>query len=233
MKQPYWLLMAGVVAIATIIGGSLASMNHSLRPSTAPITAEPTGSPPISTPSPTAPSPAAPAPPTTPPPPTAAAERLTAQSKLTLTGLGPVQIGMTVAAASQAAGTPLVSSSDMPTDPGCSYLKLQDGPENIGFMVVDDQIARIDIWANPNITTPSGAKLGDPEEKILELYGDQIEVSPHPYGDGSGRAHYLTFMPRDAGDRNYRLIFETDNDGRVVQLRAGRLPEVSWIEGCL
>jgi CubicO group peptidase (beta-lactamase class C family) len=36
----------------------------------------------------------------------------------------------------------------------------------------------------------------------------------------------------NTGDRNFRVYFVTQN-GQVIQMRAGRLPEVSWSEGCL
>lgn len=39
------------------------------------------------------------------------------------------------------------------------------------------------------------------------------------------------FIPRDEEDSNYRVIFETDGQ-KVVRYRAGKLPEVGYIEGC-
>lgn len=42
---------------------------------------------------------------------------------------------------------------------------------------------------------------------------------------------YLTFVPKDATDKNYRLIFETSKN-RVTRFRSGKLPEVEYIEGC-
>ena len=40
--------------------------------------------------------------------------------------------------------------------------------------------------------------------------------------------HYL--KPSDPA-LPYRLVFETDGE-RVTRYRAGRLPEVEWVEGC-
>jgi hypothetical protein len=45
------------------------------------------------------------------------------------------------------------------------------------------------------------------------------------------RGNYLTFIPQDRPDRNYRLVFETDGD-RVTNFRSGQVPEVEAIEGC-
>jgi hypothetical protein len=40
----------------------------------------------------------------------------------------------------------------------------------------------------------------------------------------------LHFIPR-TGSKN-RMVFETDESDRVVLIRAGRQPEVNYIEGC-
>ena len=42
---------------------------------------------------------------------------------------------------------------------------------------------------------------------------------------------YLTYVPKDKSDRNYRVVFETDGK-RVLGFRAGKLPEVEFVEGC-
>jgi hypothetical protein len=43
--------------------------------------------------------------------------------------------------------------------------------------------------------------------------------------------HYLTLMPKDVADKNYRVVFEALND-RVTQFRSGQVPEVEYMEGC-
>ena len=55
------------------------------------------------------------------------------------------------------------------------------------------------------------------------------EVAAHKYVAGG---HYLTFVPDDPADADLRLIFETDASSKVTQFRAGRLPEVAYVEGC-
>jgi hypothetical protein len=94
-------------------------------------------------------------------------------------------------------------------------------------MVTEGRISRIDV-DNPNITTPSGARIGFTERQIYELYPGYIRSEPHAY---IGAGHYLYFVPRDAEDQNYRLIFET-NGNQVMRMRSGKLPDVTWIEGC-
>lgn len=156
--------------------------------------------------------------------------KITNQSKLAINGIGSIRVGMTVAEAAKASGTKLVKSGSAPLDPNCDYVRPQGSPKGIGFMVTNGRIARVDVYDNKSITTLSGAKIGDTEARIKALYPGQIKVSPHEYTGYMG-GHYLTFVPKDKSDGNYRLVFETDGK-RVVNFRAGKLPEVEYVEGC-
>lgn len=167
--------------------------------------------------------------------------RLNEQSKVALRGIGPIQVGMTVAAAETAARIQLVEKGGRAGMGGCYYLSAKTDLQNLAFMVISerednrvernkDRIVRVDVYKGSRITTLSGAKIGDRESRIKSLYPGQIKVTPHEYTGDSG-GNYLTFMPKDVVDRNYRLIFETLN-GRVTQYRAGKLPEVEYVEGC-
>ncbi|MGG6265516.1 hypothetical protein ACQ4M3_05865 [Leptolyngbya sp. AN03gr2] len=153
---------------------------------------------------------------------------LSSNSKLALKGIGAIQVGMTVAQASKAIGQPLVSQGEPAPGSNCSYVAPQRSIQGLNFMVIGDRIARIDVRRSSPITTLSGAKIGDSEARIKQLYPGQITVTPHKYRPNG---HYLTFTPKDAADRNYRLIFETDGK-QVTDFRSGRLPEVTWVEGC-
>lgn len=153
--------------------------------------------------------------------------RLTTASRVQANGIGPVRIGMTVPEAEQATGMRLVGIGHSSEDGSCFYVGPEDDALDIGFMVMNGEIARVDVGRNSPILTLSGAGVGDSEARIFALYPGQIEVRGHPYVVG----HYLTFVPRDEVDKQYRVIFETQDD-RVTAYRAGRLPEVLLIEGC-
>jgi hypothetical protein len=157
--------------------------------------------------------------------------RLTNQSKLSLRGIESVRVGMTVAEASKAAGTQLVSlnGSPLPTKSSCFYVKAKTGPNGVEFMLDNGRIARIDVVKNSRVTTLKGAKIGDSEARIKSLYPG-IKVTPHKYTFQTG-GHYMTFVPKDSADKNYRLIFETDGS-RVSQFRSGKLPQVELVERC-
>ncbi|MDJ0701690.1 MAG: hypothetical protein QNJ46_00270 [Leptolyngbyaceae cyanobacterium MO_188.B28] len=154
-------------------------------------------------------------------------KRLNNEAKVTIAGLGPIHVGMTLAEASKAAEVSFIPLGGSASG-SCRYFQPQEGPEGIGFMVVNGQIIRIDIWPGSSITTLSGAGIDSTEAEIEALYPGQIEVSSHKYTDGQ----YLTFIPEDVGAKLYRLVFETDAEGRVTQYRAGQFPAVTWVEGC-
>ena len=154
--------------------------------------------------------------------------KLTERSLLALNGIGPIRVGMTVDEASRAAGVRLVKSYTPLNEEFCSYFKPQGEPKGISFMVTKGRLVRVDI-SNEQVTSIKGAKIGDTEEQIFSLYPGQIRVIKNPLGS---RGNNLTFVPRDAADSNYRLIFQTGNDRRVKYFRSGQLPQVEYIEGC-
>jgi hypothetical protein len=169
-----------------------------------------------------------------------AQSQLTEQSKLAIDGIGPIRVGMTVAQAEKSANVTLIEKGGR-AGTSCYYLWPKTGPENLSLMVISpreenrilrnqDRIARVDIFSNSPVTTLRGAKIGDTEARIKALYPGQIKTTPHEY-TGSQGGHYLMFVPKDAADKDYRIVFETLK-GRVTQFRSGKLPEVEYVEGC-
>jgi hypothetical protein len=162
--------------------------------------------------------------------------KLTSQAKVTINSIGPVKIGMNLPEAAAAANTRL--SIGYAGSDSCYSLQTEGELKGVGFMVTKDDvksrlqyitsdvIARVDV-DNSKITTLSGAKIGDTEARIKSLYPGQIKVTPHTYIKG----HYLTFIPKNKAEQNYRIVFETDGQ-RVIRYRAGKLPEVEYVEGC-
>lgn len=127
---------------------------------------------------------------------------------------------MSVNEAEVALGAPL---SPPPSLADCHYIRPPRGPSGLSFMVAQGRIARVDVDSG-DVATTVGARVGDPEARVRDLYGNRLHVSPHKYLEG----HYLTVTPRDTA---YRILFETDGQ-RVIRYRAGRLPEVEWVERC-
>jgi hypothetical protein len=150
---------------------------------------------------------------------------LSASSTLTLRGLGPVRIGMTMAEASAAAGTTLVQKG-VPGE-SCAYGIPEGGPEGVAFMFLSGRLARVEVNGG-GTRTLSGAAVGDSVAAVQALYSGQLQVSPHKYVPAGS---YLTLVPADAADAGLRLIFETDGS-KVTRFRAGSQPGVSYVEGC-
>lgn len=140
---------------------------------------------------------------------------------VTLHGAGPIRFGMTVAQASGALGTTIGASPQ-----GCDYASMPGAPAGMRFMVVDGRIVRADV-DSAGLPSDRGAAVGMTAAEVQGLYGDSLAIVPHKY-DTAGR--YLVFAP-PTGDTAYRVLFETSGD-RVVRYRAGRVPEVEWVEGC-
>ena len=148
--------------------------------------------------------------------------RLSNQSTVSTVGLDEVHFGMTVAAAQQAAGTVLVPAG--PTG-ACYHVVPHDAPEGIVFLVHSGTIERVDINSGP-ITTRSGVGVGSPESMVTDLFGDRIEREVRVDGTVD-----LVFVPRDAGDQNYRVVFNI-SEGAVRAFKSGRVPQVMLDTGC-
>lgn len=145
-------------------------------------------------------------------------------SVLDATGFGPYRVGMTLAEFNAALGEHLVPAYQ--ANPTCDFVHPAGFPDGIMAMVEHDTVVRFDV-ESAAIRTRAGAGVGDPEADVVARYGSSLTVTPHKYAAPEG--HYLVVRP--PGDTLHQVIFETD--GKVVtRLRAGRLPEVAWVEGC-
>jgi hypothetical protein len=127
---------------------------------------------------------------------------------------------MTVEEASRILGVNFTSEG---SSESCHYVKPEDGPAGISLMIIDGRVARIDV-EDQAIPTSVGVHVGDSEDRVKMLYMNQVEVTNHKYTDG----HYITVVPADGSNR---IVFETDGT-KVTRYRAGRMPEVEWVEGC-
>jgi len=150
-----------------------------------------------------------------------------ATAKVTTTGLGPIQIGMTLDQVEEQ-GIELVPMDGVETK-DCQYYRPKQAVPGLAVMVVNDHIIRIDVWSGSSLETLSGAKIGSTEADLKALYSEQLQVEPNPLNQGQ----YLTFIPTDEAESIFRLVFETNANGEVVQYRAGQFPAVTWAEGCL
>jgi len=150
---------------------------------------------------------------------------LTTSSRISTNGLGPVGIGLTKGQAERVAHTRIVY--DGAGLGNCRYAAPRNRSIRASFMLINNRVARVDV-SRRGIATPSGIRVGDSETSVRRKLAGRLTVSPHEYVRGGS---YLEFTPRDAKDSNRRVIFET-NGRRITYIRAGRLPEVRYVEGC-
>ncbi len=138
-------------------------------------------------------------------------------------GIGALRAGATVTEAWRAIdpGRPAPDSLEP-----CDHVAVPGAPGRVLAMIFEGRVARIEV-RDSAVATDRGARVGDSEARVQQLYGERLSVEPHEYTDG----HYLVVTPDAAADSAYRLIFETDGE-RVLQYRVGLLPSVAWVEGC-
>ena len=135
-------------------------------------------------------------------------------------GIGSVKIGSN---ARDALGLNVTLADAPAADQACAYVRSGRLPAGVGVLATKGEVARIDVDSG-RVATLEGARIGDPEARIRQIYAGRVREEPHKYTSG----HYLVVTPADTG---YRIIFETDGKA-VTSYRAGRMPEVAWVEKC-
>jgi hypothetical protein len=157
---------------------------------------------------------------------TSAAAVETSGLRLSFTSLGPARIGMSRLALERALGTRLKSEDPDADSEGCEYVIPAHGYNGIGFMFINQHLARIDV-SEATVATLAGAHVGSTQRSVLALYPDRITISPHAYSGTEGS--YLTML---SPNRRYGIRFETDH-GKVTVFYAGTAEAIRYIEGCL
>jgi hypothetical protein len=136
-------------------------------------------------------------------------------------GIGSVTVG---ANARDALGLNVTLADAPGADQACAYVRSGRLPAGVGVLAIKGEVARIDVDSG-RVATLEGVRIGDPEARVREVYANRVKQEPHKY---ETPGHYLIVTPADQG---YRIIFETDGKA-VTSYRAGRMPEVEWVEKC-
>jgi len=147
---------------------------------------------------------------------------------ISLSGAGPVRLGMSVNAVRRVLGDASAqlagNDPDVPLSE-CAYLDSKRIPQGLGLLFAKSRLVRIDVFEGPTKTF-NGAGIGDSEDRIKQLYAARIKVEPHVYID---EGHYLNYVP--AGRSNVGIVFETDGR-QVTSFRVGTLAAIALVEGC-
>ncbi|MEA2275327.1 MAG: hypothetical protein QOC78_287 [Solirubrobacteraceae bacterium] len=143
---------------------------------------------------------------------------------ITLDGLGPLRIGMSVAEAEAV----LHERLDVPYrgTPPCGFARPRSTPPGVSLMFQTSELVRIDVLGATR--TLSGAHVGNSDADIERIYSGRIKVAPNlliPHG------HELIFQTSDHPDRE--LLFQTDENSVVTEFKAGKRDAVEQPEPCL
>lgn len=164
--------------------------------------------------------------------PVTAAEAASATGRFGFYGLSPAAAGQPLAQAEAALGQPLKSEPRAAkaaavaasAAPRCHYRSVERQP-GVRYAVDGEVITRVET-RDPRYATVSGVHVGDTAARALQVYGKRLRSAPHPYFD---RGRVLTVY---SPDRRFALVMEANDQGRIITLRGGRLPDVAWLEGC-
>jgi hypothetical protein len=107
-------------------------------------------------------------------------------------------------------------------EPGCDFVRFKRY-SGISFMVENGVVTRAD--ATPGIFNSARVTVGTSLKQVKKMHPD-IQIEPHHYDEVG---HYLTLTMRD---KKAALVFE-ESAGKVTDIRAGLLPSVQYVEGCL
>ena len=141
---------------------------------------------------------------------------------VTPAGIGPVRAGMTIAQLRQALDSVRFTDSDSLR---CAYPKFVGLPDGVWVMVEQGVVGRVDVQKG-DVATAEGIRIGDTKAKVKSVYGARVREMPHKYTDGQ----YLEVST--PADSAHLIIFETNLEGIVLRYRAGKLPQVRYVESC-
>lgn len=158
-----------------------------------------------------------------------------------LRGFGPIRYGMTIAEAQSSSGLRL--DVQLLTDANdCGSATITSGPRNVSFGVATDrrgvlrilnvEVKNTDIsgraYSQGTPRTRSGIGISSTFAQVRRTYLGRTRAHPDAYG-GPPR---LLYTSRDRADREFGVLFDTE-DGRTVSgISAGDLGFVTAPEGC-
>ena len=138
-------------------------------------------------------------------------------------GLGPIRAGMRWEQVLPLADWPGMEGRKR--SPDCWYMRYDGGKSDFDLMIIDGQVARIELRGTSTLHTFAGAHIGTTDDELRQMYGARLDVQPHKY-DENGH----TFTLRSGGG-DHGLRFETSH-GKVTGIQAGPWEHLNYVEGC-
>lgn len=152
-----------------------------------------------------------------------AAGAATPSSVVRFDGIGAVLVGMSLSQLNSALHANFALPSDQ-EERSCFYVDVPN-VSGVVAMILDGRVARVDVTGTVTATS-EGIRNGDPEARVIRVYGTRLKIKPHAYLPKDG--HYLTVL---SPDQKYGIRFETV-EGKVSMYYAGTAEAISFIEGC-
>ncbi|PJJ05249.1 Cutinase [Streptomyces sp. 2333.5] len=130
--------------------------------------------------------------------------------RVTVKGIGPLQMGMTRTEAERAIGARIPEG---PGGPDCKDLSIEGGPEGLLLRFSnDDRLVAISVLSPASISTASGIHRGSTRDEVLTTYAREIK---EPNTDE------LVFTPSGAQFQGKVITFAMDDNGEVDRFIAG------------
>ena len=117
---------------------------------------------------------------------------------------------------------PMTPTREGSENNACYHLQSAGGPTGLGFMMLDEKLARVSVYADEYdiatslIRTGHNIQVGDTIDDVLAAYGDNLIDEEHEYEGPDGR--YLTWWENDA--KTSVIRFSNGPDGTVTAMYA-------------
>jgi hypothetical protein len=144
---------------------------------------------------------------------------------LTPLGVGHLKVGMTLVEARRASGRRIVEEGEVLS--GCRYAHVRS--LGVSLMLLHDRVARVDVERGSPVHALGGIRRGDTEARVRAFFGPKVVETPHVYVHGGS---YLTVGWRSGRYAGRGIRFETNEQGTVTSIYAGRHDPIRYVEGC-
>jgi hypothetical protein len=145
--------------------------------------------------------------------------------RATMSGIGPIRIGMSESQLERVLGTRFPETQDAEED-ACRQVEAGPNWPGTSVMLLNGRVARIDV-SERGFFTLSGAAVGDTQASVLKRYNGRIYEQTHALGVDDSK-----FLTMFSSDRRLGIRFETDGE-RVTSYYVGTAQAVQFPEGCL
>jgi len=148
-------------------------------------------------------------------------------------GYGPAKIGLDQVRLRKVLGSQL-DQFIAGDDESCAFLQRNFDPSGLGYLIIDDVLARISVYADEYdvatslVKTTNGISIGATKEDVYAAFDGQTLIEEeHEYLGANGR--YVTWWRDDEKTRGIR--FEINEEGIVIAIHAGS-GAITLLEGC-